>query len=325
MTLFDPCEASEPSLNSDARRVVHESEPGFTAIEDRSSRPGDADRSKSVRVVLGLCYDGTDFRGFAIQKSQPSVAGVLVEALETITGKSCRITCAGRTDAGVHAIAQVVHVDLDADFLSRARSGPFLYGESLPWLLRALSKLVGPKVSLFEASVAHPGFDARRSATYRRYRYDVDVSKSCDPRRRNLAWHVGRPLDLALMRLASDPLIGEHDFAGFCRRAPGREQGPIIRVVSMARWYVTRSGQTLSFEIQAGSFCHQMVRSIVGSLVAIGEGSVRPSEIQARIVSATRERAPTLAPARGLTLIEVGYPPDLGGPRSLYGSIGNPD
>ncbi len=281
------------------------------------------------RVVLHVAYDGTGFRGFAAQGDQRTVAGVLESALETVAGVAARVTCAGRTDAGVHALAQVVHVDLPDPVLA-GRFGPSSLDGELPRLAKSLSSLVGPDCVVWAAHLAPDGFDARRSAVLRRYRYEIDAGPFQSPLRRDLAWHVEGPLDLAAMRLASDALLGEHDFAGFCRQPPdgegGRATGPIRRRVLEARWLrpVAEHGgawidqhatspETLVFEIAARSFCHQMVRSIVGSLVAIGAGRLRSSDLAARVRSAHREGAPPIAPACGLRLVEVRYPPELGG------------
>jgi len=230
----------------------------------------------------------------------------------------------------VHALAQVVHVDLPVAFLSGRFGAPGAPGEELPRLARNLSGLLGPDCVVWRARLAPPGFDARRSAESRRYRYEIDAGAFQSPLRRHLAWHVEGPLDLAAMRLASDALIGEHDFAGFCRQPPadggGKSAGPIRRRVLEAGWHVApvprppRFGEgpgeatvTLTFEIAAKAFCHQMVRSIVGMLVAIGTGRARASDLVGRLRSGSREGAPTLAPPTGLCLVEVGYPEELGG------------
>ncbi len=228
------------------------------------------------------------------------------------------LVCAGRTDAGVHALGQVVHVDLPAGALGAwlgrrgGDSGAGTPGEQLPALARALTRRVGEGVAVWAAAVAPPDFDARRSAAARRYRYDMEPGSPHDPRRARLAWQLDHELDLAPMRLACDPLVGEHDFAAFCRRPADRPEGPLSRRVLEASWAVLR-GPGLDrpvwrFEIEALAFCHQMVRSIVGVMVAIGRGEGRPSEVTDRLASGSRTGNPPVAPAHGLCLVAVRYP-----------------
>ena len=269
-------------------------------------------RAAQCRVAFGVAYDGGGFRGFAIQSDEPTVAGEIIAALERVTGVSHRYTCAGRTDAGVHAHAQVMHVDLDPEVLARRYGlANLAAGTEIPELARALSRQLGPQIVIWRAVVCAPSFDARRSALSRRYRYDLLVSERPDPLLASSTWWVGPGLDLAAMRLGCDPLIGVHDFAGFCRRPPGHE-GPITRRVVRAHWAILDAGRW-RFEIESSSFCHQMVRSIMGSLVAIGEGKMRPSDLTVRLRSGDRSGSPAPAPARGLCLVAVTYPDECGG------------
>jgi tRNA pseudouridine38-40 synthase len=297
-----------------------------------------------VRIALGIAYDGTGFHGFAAQPGGRTVAGVLAEALALVLSlpEPPQLTCAGRTDAGVHALGQVAHLDVPEERLARwvqrheaspaleeasaellgpglpatGSVGPALPemgvpGMGLPGLARTLTKRLGPEVGVWTAAVA-PGFDARRTAATRRYRYDVEPARRTDPLRARVAWQLDGPLDLAPMRLGCDPLVGEHDFAAFCRRPPDRPSGPILRRVVEARWLVLSGedldGELLRFEIEAVAFCHQMVRSIVGLLVAIGQGRARPSDVADRLASGSRVGNPPVAPPHGLCLTRVGYP-----------------
>ena len=206
---------------------------------------------------LLVAYDGGGFHGFALQPGQRTVGGVLSGALERHLRHTVELTCAGRTDAGVHAWGQVVSFDARAD-VDPVR------------LQRSVNRALRPQVVVRAAQIAGEGFDARRWATGRRYRYTVWNHPVPDPFRAGTAWHVERPLDLAAMRLACDPLYGEHDFASFCRRPSS--QGPeLVRVVRDARWVDLGEGM-LRFEIEASSFCQQMVRSLVGTLVEVGGG-----------------------------------------------------
>lgn len=261
------------------------------------------------RVAIGLAYDGSGFHGFARQPGQRTVAGVLADAIGHLTGEAPDLVCAGRTDTGVHALAQVVHVDLPAEVLV-GRYAPD--GADLSRLALALDRQLRPEVRVWRAVLAPAGFDARRAATARRYRYDLDVAEHPEPTRRTTSWRVERPLDLAVLRLATDPFVGEHDFAAFCRRPPDRPEGPLTRHVLEARWDLLQCG-ILRFQVEATSFCHQMVRSVVGALVATGTGRLRPSDVAALLRSARRDGAPAPAPACGLTLVAVRYPTALGG------------
>jgi tRNA pseudouridine38-40 synthase len=203
-----------------------------------------------VRVRLDLSYDGTGFGGWAAQPGRRTVQGVLEEALGVLLrAPAPRLTVAGRTDAGVHARGQVAHVDLAED-VAHDRL-----------LLRRLNGLLPADVRVRRAAPAPDGFDARFSATWRRYRYRVaDGREAVDPLRRTdtLAWP--RELDLDLLRQASAPLLGEHDFAAFCRR---REGATTVRGAAGAG-LVPRRGGVLEAVVQADAFCHSMVRSLVG-------------------------------------------------------------
>jgi tRNA pseudouridine38-40 synthase len=244
------------------------------------------------RLRLVVAYDGSGFRGFAIQPGVRTVGGCLSAALERYLRHTVELTCAGRTDAGVHAWGQVVSFDARAD-VDPVR------------LQRAVNRALRPEVVIRHAEVAGGDFDARRCATARRYRYSVRNDPVPDPFTANTAWHVPAPLDLAAMRLACDALIGEHDFSSFCRRPPAAEAS-LVRVVRDARW-VDTGDSLLRFEIVASSFCHQMVRSIVGTTVDVGLGKRRAGEMTSIIRSRSRSSAGLLAPAHGLCLWEVDY------------------
>ncbi len=267
----------------------------------------------NLRVALGIGYDGCGFHGFAAQPRQRTVAGEIQAALRTLFDDETRIVCAGRTDAGVHAVAQVAHVDLDAEVLSSR----FFFDENarfpeIPDLAKGLSALVGPEIVIWRALLAPDSFDARRSATSRRYRYEIDTAQRPDPLRRSASWHVPAPLDVPAMRIAADALLGEHNFAGFCRRPPDDDGGPIRRRVMDARLNGSQT-DTLIFEIEANAFCHQMVRSIVGTLVAAGRGVRRPSEVMRLLATGDRAGAIDPAPPCGLYLTAVRYPEELTG------------
>jgi tRNA pseudouridine38-40 synthase len=250
----------------------------------------------TVRVRLLVAYDGSGFHGFAPQPGVVTVGGTLAEAIEKVARAPVELTCAGRTDAGVHAWGQVVHVDLPA-------------ATDLERLHRSLLKLCGPQVVVRELTVVPDDFDARFSARSRTYRYRVHNDVVPDPFSAHLAWHVPAPLDPDLLALACDPFLGEHDFSAFCRRPKvpvGQAEPSLVRRVLGAGWTDLGDGH-LRFEIQATAFCHQMVRSIVGTIVAAGHGALRPGDLRAILRSGDRAAAAPIAPPHGLCLWEVGY------------------
>lgn len=263
------------------------------------------------RVMLLVAYDGSSFHGFAAQRGQRTVGGALAATLGQMAGHEVALTCAGRTDSGVHALGQVVHADLDAAVVSRWAGGDPQPGARLERLSRSLCRQLGGALAVLDARIAPLGFDARHSALARRYRYHLLVTPWPDPLVRHTSWHVAAPLDLAAMRIGADALLGEHDFAAFCRRAPG-DVGPINRRVLSVGWgLVPGDDRLLSFEIEANAFCHRMVRSIVGTLVAVGDGRLHAGELLEILRSADRARGSRLAPASGLCLVAVRYPPGL--------------
>ncbi len=247
------------------------------------------------RLRLLVAYDGRGFHGFAAQPGVETVGGALIAAIERFLRHTIDLTCAGRTDSGVHAWGQVVSFDARADADPRA-------------LQRAVNRALKPTVVVREAAVAPPGFDARRSATGRVYRYTVRNHPVLDPFTAGTAWHVPAPLDLPAMRLACDALHGEHDFSSFCRRPPVPDAS-LVRVVRDARWVDLGEG-ILRFQIEASSFCHQMVRSVVGTLVEVGLGKRTAGQMSGVIRSRSRASAGQPAPAHGLCLWEVQYGPD---------------
>ena len=248
-----------------------------------------------------VAYDGGPFRGFAYQAGQPSVAGRLMTALGRMTGAEVALTCAGRTDAGVHAAGQVVHADVPETFLET-------YSDR-ERMLRSLNRQVGPEVAVLDVRRAEEGFDARRSAVARRYRYLVLRTPWPDPLVRHLTWQVPGELDVPAMRIAADAVLGEHDFSAFCRRPPGG--GSTVRRVTDTMVQVDDDGRLLRFEIEANAFCHQMVRSIMGALVSVGEGRATAAGMIELLRARDRSRGARLAPPEGLCLELVRYPPDL--------------
>jgi tRNA pseudouridine38-40 synthase len=251
----------------------------------------------TVRVRLDVAYDGTPFHGFAENPGVRTVAGSLREAIERVLGHRVELTGAGRTDRGVHARGQVVSFDARAD------------GFDATALARSLNKLLGPHIAVRAAAVVEPTFDARFSATGRVYRYRVLNTHVHDPLLARNAWHVAEPLDLNALRLGADPLVGEHDFSSFCRRPAAGPDGAaptLKRRVRRAGW--SREGDDLLvFEIEANAFCHQMVRSVVGTLVDMGLARRKAGEMLGILAATDRHAAGRVAPPHGLILWQVRY------------------
>jgi tRNA pseudouridine38-40 synthase len=249
-----------------------------------------------VRIRLDVAYDGAGFHGWAAQPGLRTVEGELSSALATVLRlPSVELTCAGRTDTGVHARGQVVHLDLDE------------LPEGCERLARRANGVLADDLRVRRAAEAPEGFDARFSALWRRYAYRVaDRPELVDPLRRGhvLAWP--RPVDEAVMNAAAAALVGEHDFASFCKQ---REGATTIRTLLDLSWSREPDGLLVA-HVRADAFCHSMVRSLVGCLLAVGEGR-RAVEWAAEVLAAERrDSAVTVAPAHGLTLEEVEYPPD---------------
>ena len=246
---------------------------------------------------MTVAYDGSGFRGFAANAGVPTVGGALSAALEQVLRHPVELTCAGRTDAGVHGWGQVVSFDTTAESVDLAE------------LRQSVNRLCGGPIVVREAAVAPPDFDARFSARARVYRYTVLNRPVGDPFLAPTTWHVTSPLDIHVLRLACDPFIGSHDFSSFCRapKVPrGQEPASLVRRVVDARWDELDDG-LLRFQIEASAFCHQMVRSIVGTMVEVGAGRRRAGELTAVLRSGRRQGAGQLAPPHGLCLWEVKY------------------
>lgn len=257
---------------------------------------------ESVRLRLDLSYDGAAFHGWARQPGLRTVQGELESALATVLRMpGITVTCAGRTDTGVHARGQVVHVDAPGETLAVER------GPRVDTLGRRLNGVLDPDVRVRRVAVAPDGFDARFSASWRRYAYRVaDRMDLLDPLRRGhvLAWP--RPLDEGRMNAAAQVLLGEHDFASFCKR---REGATTVRSLLELRWDRGRDGLLVA-TVRADAFCHNMVRSLVGCMIAVGEGRREPAWAGEVLRARVRDSGVVVVQAHGLTLEEVGYPAD---------------
>ena len=211
-----------------------------------------------MRVRLLIAYDGTGFRGLAPNPGVRTVVGELQRVLTPLVGSEPVIVMSGRTDAGVHAWGQVLSFDAPE-------------GTDLARIQRSVNSVLGPEIVAREVSeVDDPGFSARYSATGRRYRYTIVNREVPDPFLAPTAWWVPHPLDVDAMNEAAALVVGEHDFSSFCRRPKGDPEASLVRRVTGARWLRLDPPDVLRFDIEGSAFCHQMVRSIVGFLVAVG-------------------------------------------------------
>lgn len=269
-----------------------------------------AGAGSGVRVRLDVAYDGGPFSGWAVQPGLPTVQGILEEALALILRRPVRVIVAGRTDAGVHARGQVVHVDLAAEewegLPRRSEAGP---EDVLARRLRgALSRVLGSETGAIEVrSVVVPphGFDARFSALWRRYSYRIaDRPEHWDPTLRGITlWHRAA-LDVGRMNGAAAQLLGLQDFLAFCKP---REGSTTVRELQDFSFERTPEGIVV-VHVRADAFCHNMVRALVGSALRVGEGLERPEWLHERMLARARDAKTRLAPAHPLVLEEVGYP-----------------
>jgi tRNA pseudouridine38-40 synthase len=258
---------------------------------------------RNVRLLVA--YDGTDFRGFAQSDGVRTIMGVLAEAIARITRvsrESLELVGSGRTDAGVHGWGQVVNGLIPAD-------------TNLDRLTASINALLRPEVSVREPEWAKSDFSARFSATSRTYRYDIWNDRSPNPLLARHAWHLGPPLDIDAMNQGALDLLGDHDFSSFCRKpkpGPGYDEPSMRRTVLAAHWTRESWGdiepsRLLRFEVSATSFCHQMVRSIVGTLVDVGFGRLAADSMPVVLAERNRNAAGQVAPPHGLTFHAVGF------------------
>jgi tRNA pseudouridine38-40 synthase len=276
--------------------------PAGPTLADVSEDPA----TTSTRVRLDLAYDGTPFAGWAAQPGLRTVEGELASALSTVLRlPSVRLVVAGRTDAGVHARAQVAHVDVPSPAWSAVpgRSAR----EPGPALVTRLAGVLPREVVVRSATVAPAGFDARFSATSRRYSYRLcDDPTTLDPLRRLDTVLARRPLDAAAMQAAAQGLLGLRDFAAFCKK---REGATTVRTLLEYSWRRGPDG-VLEATVVADAFCHSMVRALVGVVVPVGEGRVPPSWSAQVLAAGRRDPGVQVMAPHGLVLEQVTYPPE---------------
>jgi len=245
---------------------------------------------------LDIAYDGADFHGWAHQRDLRTVQGEMETVLGHVFGQSVSLTCAGRTDAGVHARGQVAHFDLPE------------YDNAIDvW---RINRALPDDIRVTAIRQVTPDFDARFSAIWRRYSYTVsDDPRGPAPLDRRRILYATRPLDVEAMNEAAQPLIGEHDFTSFCKL---KEHGSTIRRIIDLHWEREgmNAGTTAVMHVKADAFCHSMVRSLAGALIAVGEGR-KPIDFPSEALKMkAREAGVTVMPPHPLVLEEVGYPPE---------------
>jgi tRNA pseudouridine38-40 synthase len=264
---------------------------------------------RTFKIIVS--YDGTDFSGFQRQANARSVQEELEAALAPLEGRSVTVAGAGRTDAGVHALGQV------ASFRLANTIGA---GD----LMQALNARLPQDVRVLSAEEAAEGFHARFSARAKVYRYRISNTRVLSPFQRRFAWHISRTLNLAAMQDGAQELFGEHDFSCFQAVATGNAQRKLRRTakeavnrttrrtITMSEWTeerLTGGGRLLTFEIGGTGFLKYMVRTIIGTLVEVGDGRRAPESIRDLLMSANRATAGPTAPPTGLYLVRVDYDP----------------
>ncbi len=251
-----------------------------------------------ARYRLQLSYDGRPFRGFAPNEGVPTVGGSLRDALEKVLQHSVPIVCAGRTDAGVHALVQVVSFDTDKPIILEA-------------LRTSLNSLCRPHIVVSDVQLVADDFDARFSCKGRSYRYRILNRRLPDPFRKDYTWRVSLPLDVDEMQAAGQLLLGTHDFSSFCRRqfdvfGDQRVEKPRTRTLRSVGW-TRQPDDEIQLVIAASSFCQQMVRSITGMCVDVGLGVLAVSDVPSILEAKDRKAVQRVAPPHGLFLLQVTY------------------
>jgi len=271
------------------------------------------------RWRLDLAYDGDSFNGFAYQPGDPTVVGLLRSTLQTTLQlpEPPLITGAGRTDTGVHAFAQVVHVDLPEPLFPNVR------GPEDHRLMVSLNAQMRGLVRVHRAQRVSSAFHARYSAQWREYRYLIlETQPPALNSSTTWAWPLAGPLDLEAMNRSAQDILGEHDFRAFCKRSDKQTpEDPIVRRVLAARWerlsdpleLAPEGAPVVKLTIRGQSFCHNMVRCLTSTMAQIGQGKIPENTIAERLLSHSRFQLPPPAPPQGLSLVGVGYEEFAGG------------
>jgi tRNA pseudouridine38-40 synthase len=247
-------------------------------------------QNQNRNLKITLAYDGTRFVGWQRQASGDSVQGLLEEALATLEGSAVTAHGAGRTDAGVHALAQVA-------------SARVTFGHDTATVLRAMNALLPPDIRVTAVEEAPEDFHARFCARSKHYRYQIANVAIARPFTRAFAWHVPEPLDRAAMRQAAALVVGTHDFAAF--QSTGTDVQTTVRTITRSE--LVEEGELLVYEVEGDGFLRHMVRAIVGTLVEIGRGRRPATQVEELLAGGSRAQAGATAPAHGLALARVEY------------------
>lgn len=280
--------------------VAGQSRPVPTMI-DSPDEANAKERRRNWKLLLA--YDGSDFSGWQVQPDQPTIQGQLSDAIERITGERVLPQGSGRTDAGVHALGQVASFRLEAPIPPAN-------------LLRALNRALPESIRVFAVEIVPPGFHARHSAVEKTYEYRIFRGEICPPTLARFVYALNWPLNVEAMTRAAGFVLGEHDFTSFAANDPdagSREQGCLeqncVRKVLESSW--TTEASQLVYRVTGSGFLHHMVRNLVGTFLEVGRGSMAADSIPEVIAARSRGAAGPTAPARGLFLVRVTYPPDI--------------
>jgi len=246
-------------------------------------------------LKLTLAYDGTDFKGWQVQPDAPTIQATLAFAIGRITGENVLPQGSGRTDAGVHALAQVAS---------------FTTNSVIPAanLVIALNDTLPPAIRILDVQEVPPDFHARKSARAKTYRYRMYRNSICLPFLARYVWHYPYPLNEEEMRTAASLIEGEHDFTSFAAVDPERgsgDQGSNVRRVFSSMW--RRDGDELIYEVRGNGFLHHMVRNLIGTFLLVGKGTLKPEDVVGILQAKNRSAAGATAPASGLYLVAVEY------------------
>ena len=247
-------------------------------------------------LKLTLSYDGSDFSGWQVQPGASTIQGTLASAIGRITGENVLPQGSGRTDAGVHALAQVA---------SFATSSPI----PVENFVKALNDILPPSIRIFEVSEVPADFHARRSAKGKTYQYRIFRGPICAPFLARYVWHFPYPLDEEAMAKAAREIIGEHDFTSFAAVDPerGGENAEASNARTIFGSSFDRRGEELTYTVRGSGFLHHMVRNLVGTFILVGKGTLTPEDIQRVLAVRDRSAAGATAPASGLFLVSVEY------------------
>jgi tRNA pseudouridine38-40 synthase len=263
-------------------------------LDEREWAQDSKDRMRNLKLILS--YDGSDFSGWQVQPDAATVQGTLASAIGRITGEKVLPQASGRTDAGVHALAQVV---------------TFVTESSVPTtnFIKALNDVLPPAVRVLEVTETAPDFHARYSAQAKTYRYRILRSAICPPFLARYVWHFPYPLDDEAMGRAAGLVVGEHDFTSFAAVDPerGREGEPVsnVRRIFSSGW--GRVGDELVYTVRGSGFLHHMVRNLVGTFILVGKRQLAVEDVTRILAARNRSEAGATAPASGLYLVNVEY------------------